>query len=730
MTGLPRSPRLVAAAGVILLWCGAGALLAVWYSARIRDWSVMTDELQYVKLALSVWETGSPLPSLHGMSAAVANQLYPLLLAPVYGPLSSTEAFRTAHVLNAMVMTSAAVPAYLLARELLDRAWSFAVAVLTIALPWMVLVGFLMSEVAGYPALLWAVLAFQRCVVAPSPRRDALAAAALLLAILARTQFAALALVLPVAILAHELAEARAGRPGVRERIGSGVRAAIRRHRTLSALYAVGVVVALALLLTGRRPLGAYSTTVESGSVLPAGVWWFAVEHLAVVALGCGVVPVLLGGGWMLATLARPSSPPRRAFATLVLLTVAVLAVETASFDLRFGGEDLIRDRYLFYVVPLFFVAATAALTEQRKRPILLGMAGTTALMAAASVGLPYTTFPGISVDSPVSILNETLAEQSGSLGTGTFVAIAMLLVGLVLMLALAFSPPLPLAVALFACVLVVSLLTLRAEVDRILDGTGLSGRPLAGPPGVVLDWVDAVIPEGGSASIVAYPLSVAWGVSAIQWWDVEFWNRTVTRAFVAEDENYTYTPFQQSTLEIDPVTGVIDGTADAPAYVVGVPGDSRFGLAGTEHADNAGLRVTAAERPYRAVWSSRGLQEDGWTTPGVPATIRVHAPPGSQDEQYEVLVFLRAPDGVDARYELTAANAGVGDVIAGGEATEATLIVCVGPRRPADVTLLTSTSALIEGPPLTPEPGPHRLVGAQVGQVVVDALGRPCDGA
>jgi hypothetical protein len=689
----------------------------------------MTDELQYVKLALAVWESGSPLPSLHGTSVSVANQLYPLLLAPVYGPLPSPDAFRAAHVLNAVMMASAVAPAYLLARELLDRAWAFAVAVLSVALPWMVLVGFLMSEVAAYPVFLWAVLAFQRAVVAPSTRRDVLAATALVVAILARTQFAALALVLPLAIAVVELADERAAeRRGLRRTLGPGMRSAFGRHRALWAVYALGGLVAAGLLVTGRRPLGAYSTTVEGGSVLPAGVWWFAVEHVTFVALGCGLVPVLLGGGWMFASVARPSSPARRSFATLALLTVGVLAVETASFDLRFGGEDLIRDRYLFYVVPLFLVATAAALTEERRRPVVAGLAATTVLVAAGAVGLAYPTFPGISVDSPVSILNETLAEQSGSLATGTFVALATLLAGLVLVLAFALSPPRPLAVVLFVGVLAVSLLTLRAEVDRVLDGTGLSGRPLAGPPGVVLDWVDGVVPEGETAALVAYPTSVAWGINAIQWWDVEFWNRTVSRAFVDEDGNFTYTPFPTQTLEIDPVTGAIEGTADAPAYVVDVPGDSRFGLAGTEHAANAGVRVTAAERPYRAVWSSTGLQVDGWTTPAVPATIRVHAAAGSPGGVYETRIFLRAPQGVDARYELTSATDERTDEIAAGQATEETLEVCVGPRTPADVTLVTPTSALIEGAPLTPDPGAHRLVGVQVGQVTVRPLGRPCD--
>ena len=82
VTGLTRSPRLVGAVGSILLWLTAGAILALWFTRRIRDWSVMTDELQYVKLALSVAETHSPLPAIHGASVAASNQLYPLLLAP------------------------------------------------------------------------------------------------------------------------------------------------------------------------------------------------------------------------------------------------------------------------------------------------------------------------------------------------------------------------------------------------------------------------------------------------------------------------------------------------------------------------------------------------------------------------------------------------------------------------------------------------------------------------
>ena len=60
------------AVGVGLVWALTAALLAISYSGRIRDWSVMTDELQYVKLAISVADTHSPLPMIHGTSVALA----------------------------------------------------------------------------------------------------------------------------------------------------------------------------------------------------------------------------------------------------------------------------------------------------------------------------------------------------------------------------------------------------------------------------------------------------------------------------------------------------------------------------------------------------------------------------------------------------------------------------------------------------------------------------------
>jgi hypothetical protein len=119
-----RRPLLVAA-GLTLLWLAVGAGLAVWFSGRIRDWSVMTDELLYAKLATTIGETGSPLPEIHGSRVSTINQLYPLLIAPLFGSLAPSAAFRASHVLNAVVMASAVFPVYLLGRQVLPRSWSW-----------------------------------------------------------------------------------------------------------------------------------------------------------------------------------------------------------------------------------------------------------------------------------------------------------------------------------------------------------------------------------------------------------------------------------------------------------------------------------------------------------------------------------------------------------------------------------------------------------------------------
>ena len=344
-------------------------------------------------------------------------------------------------------------------------------AALSALVPWMALTGFLMTEAAAYPAFLWAILGLHLAIAEPSPRRDVLALGALAFAVLARTQFAALALVLPVAVLGHELGRTRS--------VVAGAREAVQRHRLLAIVYGVGLLCAIVLAVVGSLGdlLGVYAVTVE-GSILPADVWRATAEHLDAVAIGSGLVPLLLGGGWMLATAVRPRDPTEHALAILFLVTIVVLAVESASFATRFGRDGVVYDRYLFYVVPLLLVGSAAGLADLPRRALAAGAAVVAVFFAATAPLLPFTTFTGVNVDSLPSVLNDTLADQAGDLGTGTYVALLGLLAGVVVVLAVLVAPRVPVAVGVFATLCVFSVLVLRSEANRIVNAQRAQRTP------------------------------------------------------------------------------------------------------------------------------------------------------------------------------------------------------------------------------------------------------------
>src|SRR6476619_3614037 len=229
----------------IALWLVAGAVLSA-FTSRVADWFVMTDELLYERLALSVDRLHSTVPHVHGAVVASINQLYTLLLAPFFASGTVASGLPRAHVVNAFVITSAAVPAYLLAFRVSRSMWTSGVAgMLTAIVPWVALSSFLLTEVAAYPAFVWALLAFHVTLTKPTPRNDALAAIALTVAILLVGRW--------------------------------------RAHRVLGAAYVAGAVLALGVVATGHSPLGTYGSTTN-GNLLPASVVPAFFAHLSVVA--------------------------------------------------------------------------------------------------------------------------------------------------------------------------------------------------------------------------------------------------------------------------------------------------------------------------------------------------------------------------------------------------------------------------------------------------------------
>ena len=118
-------------------------------------------------------------------------------------------------------MTSAALPSYLIARDALrSRVAPYGVAVLSVAVPWVVLASFLLTESVAYPAFLWATFLAQRAMRRPTAGADVVGLAAIAVAVLARTQFLVLFVALPLAVLIQE----RSVRSAARRHPGTALR--------------------------------------------------------------------------------------------------------------------------------------------------------------------------------------------------------------------------------------------------------------------------------------------------------------------------------------------------------------------------------------------------------------------------------------------------------------------------------------------------------------------------
>jgi len=686
----------------------AGFALTAWYTRQVPQWVVMSDELQYSKLALNIAETLSPVPVIRGEYTGSLSQLYPLLTAPFYGLFDMPGAFRAVHVANAAIMASTAIPAYLLGREVTgDRRASLLVAALSVTVPWMAMGTMVLTEVAAYPAFAWAVLGMQRAIDVPGPGRDALALAGLGLAFLGRTQFLVLAIVFPVAILAHEggyaLTQSSSGRRLAALR--DGVRGALARHRELAILYGVGAVAAIPLLIAGviGRVLGRYETTIHEGALIPDGLFGSMARHLDFIAVGIGVLPFVLATAWVLSSLVRPTGRRGHAFGVLALLTVAAVTFQASSFNLNFALGGPIQDRYLFYIVPLLFVGMAACLLDPRRRwkAVLATGAFFTWMVSLASFepsGLAFFASPDIVFHN---VLDGKAYEVGRKLGfdhlTGTaviVVASAVLTVAVAVLMRRT-SPRTSLAV-----VGVAVLGFCAVETWYVLDR--IAAHVTAGPAAKQLnarDWIDEQLPAGESVGAVPSPVNAqrsgqaAWfgpGTTEAIWLDTEFWNKAVDQAYIY-DEFGGYAPFYFSEIELDWATGRL-AVRDPERYWVVSASDIRFRpRASLIEASRSGLDLIEPGRPYQALWATRGLGEDGWTRAGRAARIRLY-PAGSRPVERRVVVRLQSSGEIKRTRPWTVATAN-GAVLARGAVRtmgqeRAVVRVCTPPGRPTDLVL------------------------------------------
>ena len=710
-------------AGILVLWAALAAGLAV-LTTHARDWFAMTNELLYERRAISVAQTLSPLPRLRGELVPSYDQLYPLLVAPAFRRGAVPHDLWNAHLLNAWIMASACIPAYLLARRATaSRAAAYAVALLTVCTPWIFFASFLMTEVAAYPALLWALLAVQRTATAPSRGNDALALAAIGVAFLARTQFALLVLVAPLALLLHERSPRRA----------------LARHRLLAWAYAVVAAGLAVLAALGRlsSSLGVYGDTI-GGNLLPNGIGRSFADHAAVVSLGVGILPLVAGAAWLAAAAVRPpAAPETRAFAAVGAVFVLAQTLEVTIFDLRFGGAGgYVHDRYLIYLAPVVVLAFACALLDRRRPRFSLLLPAAVVVLGfavGAFPGFAWEQYETVNSDAPIMSFVRPVAAFAGGLDgaravlAGATVALTVLFVAADRWLRRDRVTAGFLALALLALPALTAYMFVRLfRVDDWAD------RPLAHPQLAPYDWVDRTVGTGARVAMVQYPVSTAYLVSQRVWRDYEFWNVSVERDVQYGGPwffKYTGDTFPQRRIRFDPVTG---RAAASPArYVLQSNQEARFRVSGTAIAQQIDTKLIEAAQPWRADWLTFGLYPDGWTRPRTPARIRVFAVPGQAGPRERTLtVAVRAPEDVDERRFTLAADGRRVAAVATPVAVRATVTLCVPARGYDEAVLETGAVSTIPGDLRDYDlaEGTTRRGGVFVAEIALaDEVGGPC---
>jgi dolichyl-phosphate-mannose-protein mannosyltransferase len=535
---------LVDRAGRVRVWAWlagivfASILFRWWYGRGMVAPFIMTDELIYADLARS-------LADGHGLEVRgepyLVSVIYPLLLAPVYALYDSLpDAYAAVKVVNAIVMSLAAIPAYLLARRVLPTGFSLFAALLAVALPSMVYTGTVMTENAFYPAFLLFAWALIRMLERPAPAAQVLVLALAAGAALIRVQGVALLL----AALTAPLLLRRTLRP-------------------YALLY--GVVVggaALILLAQVARGgslsslLGAYKVAGETG--YDAGqVVRFLLWHVAELDLYLGVFPVVAFA--LLLVRARTLDPPLQALlAATGALSVWVLLV-VATFASQFAANR-IQERNMFFLAPLFLVALLAWLDRGAPRPRAAAALAAIGLGALPAV-IPYERFIETGVKSDTLMLLP-LWELQDRIGLDRVDEI-VLLCGLLAAAAFLLLPR-RFALAFPAAVLVYFALAFpaiqlgkpngveQASIGALFQGIRAEHR----------DWIDRAVPDGAEVALVWTGRPDRFTVNLN-----EFFSRSVGPIYVTDVGVPGSLP--ETRIELDSATGRFDPPVRARYAVV-----------------------------------------------------------------------------------------------------------------------------------------------------------------
>jgi hypothetical protein len=457
---------------------------------RVPGLWIMPDEAIYAERGLRLWHDGS-LPLFRGQGAGYGI-LYPVLAGLPLAIGDLAQGYATLKLLQALVMSLAALPVFLYGRRLMPPAYALVAAALTLASPLLLYSGLVMTEVLFYPLAALSLLAIARAVETATVRDQLIALALIAATVATRAQAIIFVAVLAgAALLEAALARDRS------------------RLRSFWPTWATLVAVALAAAAAPGL-LGPYAGTVSGGYPLVASLR-LTYDHLAYLALTTAVLPFAALALLLVdAILGRESDRAVRAFLSVTACAVLAVCAQVGFFAARFAPHLLGRD--LAALPPVVFLAFALWLSRglPRRRSVVAG----TCFAVLALIALAPWNDLVVTAALPDSFGAALVYRLSTSFDAASLVTLTSL--GLLLLLAFIprraalVLPALVIALLVATSVSASNLIVARARVDQ---------RELLGSP---RDWVDRAV--SGDVTYL-YDGEPEWNSV----WQQLFWNTRIT---------------------------------------------------------------------------------------------------------------------------------------------------------------------------------------------------------
>jgi hypothetical protein len=584
----------------------AAALVALmimyWLAARRSTPTIFTDEVEWAQLSRAIAATG------HGAQRGEATSFrsfYAYLIAPGWWLHSTASAYTAIKYLNTTVMATAAVPVYLLARQLVSVRAACIAAVGALCTSAFFYAPLLLPEVLAYPTFCLCAYASVRALSGGGRRWTATAIVLSIVGIGVRRE-------LMCAGVALALAAAMLWLTGPRSR---RLRTGWSRWDYVGATtLGIGALIVLNALLGPHSQEWSTVTSSYRGRL-----WHLSFAAASALTIGLAVLPVIAG----LASLWIPErrhDPRWRAFAAFFAASIVAFGtytgIKAAYLSTVFGTYT--EERNLIYLGPLVLVGAVTYFSA--RRPSFAALVTATAVVTFLTIhygyqlGYPYFEAPGYGI---AAMANRSFHWDQSTIRIGFWVTLAVSFGICLIPFLRGFRLR---AVALGAAAIGAAVWMLAATVTSS-RGSEAGAHAFVSHLPTPLNWID-VGTGGAGATYLGQQIGVDDGL-----WLTEFWNRSIKNVWTldgsAPGPGPTLTPDLSSphgTLLPDP--GLDYVVTDNGVQVVGR-------LIQTEGS----LSLVRVAHPWRLRETYYGRSSDGWIGndgtyayfgPAVPGTLKV----------------------------------------------------------------------------------------------------------